>query len=201
MKWPGSKEVSKDLLWVWEHLCVSMSKSPWGLAMGPGNSWPPLCVCTCVSEMVCTSEWSRAGASGTRKFRCQQLRRLESRDSYWVSEPSCCRDQHCTYVYLFPLTNLCPAQPERAAGWGRWCCLYSCECSMCLSVICVASCAYMYGIYMFSGRMCLLGTHFPPCYRLDVRARSSSSPLSGCQIQHEIFSSNDCDLFSEWYVV
>lgn len=37
------------------------------------------------------------------------------------------------------LHNLCPSQPERAAGWAPGCCLCSCECSV--SVICVASCA------------------------------------------------------------
>ena len=85
--------------------------------------------------------------------RWQQLGRLGSRDSYWadwVSEPSYWRVPPCTYcvyLYIFPLVDVQPAQPERRGGWGCWCCLCSCECSeslwsvwpatyLCVSVVC-----------------------------------------------------------------
>lgn len=62
-----------------------------------------LCVCVCLwGGLDQQLEW--AVASGALISRHQQLRRLESRGSYWtdwVSEPSCWRDPHCTYVYMF----------------------------------------------------------------------------------------------------
>jgi len=61
-----------------------------------------LCVHMCASEMVRTSEWSEAVASGPCNSRCQELQRLGSRDSYWVSEPSCygLNIVH-TYIYFY----------------------------------------------------------------------------------------------------
>lgn len=49
-------------------------------------------------------------------LQAQKLEILGSRGAtgQTVSEPTCCRNPHCTYTSLYYL----PAQPERGAGWG-----------------------------------------------------------------------------------
>lgn len=80
--------------------------------------------------------------------------------------------------------NVCvcehPAQPESGGGWGHWCCLCSCECSMCLSVACVAGCVYVYicVVYVCSVYLCLLQTYCQHCYRLNLGPWSCSSLAS-----------------------
>lgn len=149
LKCPGSKE---GFLGVRLSVCLHGQKHS-GIGYGiMDHLATSLSALMRVSEMVCTSEWSQAVPSGTCKSRSQQLGKLEFRDSYWIFKPSCHKDKQCTYMYLFPLTNFCPVQPERAAPWGHWCCLNSCECSVCLSGICVASPAYydIYEVYVCS---------------------------------------------------
>ena len=156
-------------------------ETPWGMGVPRGEiCWDPcvslrarpFCVCVSVWEMVRTSSWSRAAASGAHMPKCQQLGRLGSRGSCWadgVCEPSCWKQPPCTYAYthIFPLVDLLPPQPETGAGWGCWCCPCLCDCSVCLGYLsrwqCIHVSIYICGIYMCLLCVCWLGTRVEPC--------------------------------------
>lgn len=88
---------------------------------------------------------------------CQQLERLGSRGSYWVSEPGCCRDEPCTctqaniyFIYLLVMSTLF-SQDEAAGG--------PCICAgtLCMSAVGPAVCIYVFMWCMCTPCVHLLG--------------------------------------------
>lgn len=95
------------------------------------------------------------------------------------------------YVYI-SLVNFHPVQTERVVVWGHWYCLCSCVCSEYLSVVCVVSYAYAYicGICVFSVCACWEYIFGLVTARTQGHGTAVALLLSGCWIQHDIFSSD-----------
>ena len=149
-----------------------------------------------MSETVCASNCRGAAASGAHISSCQQLGRLGCSGQLWGRLHIWAQLLEVSTSYIpvdiSSLMDLHPALPERGAGWGRWCCLSSCECSVCLPVIGAASHVYIHVVYMcvpcacaYREYICSLATGWTWGHEA-----AAASPLSGW---HGIFSSNWID--------
>lgn len=96
----------------------------------------------------------------------------------WVSEPSCWRDLPCTYIYVcIYLTGELPSCPDREGSSMRTLVLSLFMCMLWISVrgLCSACWEYIFGLVTA---------------RTQGHGAAVALLLSGCWIQHDIFSSD-----------
>lgn len=173
--WHGSWV--KRLLCRWDHRGIGYWGTKGGLATCQRDcrAWGQLrnlLVFLCVSETVCTSKWRGAVALGIHMSRCQQLGR-------WIQEQLLGRlnvlsqllEGKIIHISICIITSgPLLARRQSKAGWGQWCSVCLCECSVCLFMVCLASYVYMCicDIHVCSQCICLLGIHLQPCCWLNL---------------------------------
>lgn len=178
--------------------CVSKSKAteglvPWGARRVLAKS---LCASACSFVSVCNSLYLQGAGLWpqglvcpcTSNWRAWDPRAATGQPEYLSPAAGGTHIVHkYTYIHMYICNyeQICPPLSERGSGWGSWCCVCSCECFLCLSVI--SGQPHIYVVHIYSVHMYLVGTYLQPhnCLRWGHEA-AAALPFSGCQIWSDL---------------